>query len=532
MSTIVPSIGGVGGSGTRVVAGMLKELGYFIGGDLNSANDNLWYVLLFNRRCALLDSEFTDRLIDLFFQQMQSPRELEPIEREEIFAIAADNRIQHSKADLNAWAESFVNHKTAAEKWAWKVPPTHVLVDRMLAKFPSLRYVHVVRDGRDMALSKNQNQLKTWGPVFLSRDVQATPRDSLAYWCAVHRRLDELAAKWPGRIHYLNYDRMLSDPETVLRAMFSFLECAVSEQMLSRFCDRIQPPSSIGRGQEILEDAFAPEDLLFLKEFEMSLNQTGTDSQTSYRKSGDKAQRLVAERVKSTSLPPGGDHYRAYVGPPAQYDFMGATQFRLLTALGLTEEHKLLDIGCGSLRAGRFLIQYLLPGGYVGIEPNSWLWEQAMEVEIGKDIFEIKKPRLLADPDFTLEDVGGLMDFVVAQSIYSHCGIDAFARSVGCTSRILQDNGQFLFTAIRPGSGQASSMPPGNISPDWVYPGCVTYTDEEVLEVCAAAGLKAQALPWFHPRQTWFRATKNGSVLDDSMLAQMGSGKPLFDPRV
>lgn len=35
------AIGGVGGSGTRVVAEIVRSLGYYLGGDLNSANDNL-----------------------------------------------------------------------------------------------------------------------------------------------------------------------------------------------------------------------------------------------------------------------------------------------------------------------------------------------------------------------------------------------------------------------------------------------------------------------------------------------------------
>src|ERR1700722_19889133 len=61
-------------------------------------------------------------------------------------------------------------------------------------------------------------------------------------------------------------------------------------------------------------------------------------------------------------LRPGDPHYMAYVGPPTHYDFMGATQFRLLCALGLRAHHTLLDFGCGSLRAGRFFLTYLDPG--------------------------------------------------------------------------------------------------------------------------------------------------------------------------
>ena len=43
-------IGGVGGSGTRVIAEILRELKFFIGNDLNGPLDNLTYTLLFKRK--------------------------------------------------------------------------------------------------------------------------------------------------------------------------------------------------------------------------------------------------------------------------------------------------------------------------------------------------------------------------------------------------------------------------------------------------------------------------------------------------
>ena len=58
-------------------------------------------------------------------------------------------------------------------------------------------------------------------------------------------------------------------------------------------------------------------------------------------------------------LKPGDAHYRAYVGPPEDYDLIAAMTFNLLTTLGLRQHHSLLDVGCGSLRIGRLLIPYL-----------------------------------------------------------------------------------------------------------------------------------------------------------------------------
>jgi hypothetical protein len=51
-------------------------------------------------------------------------------------------------------------------------------------------------------------------------------------------------------------------------------------------------------------------------------------------------------------LKPGDPRYRAYVGPPEDYDLIAAMTFNLLTTLGLRQHHSLLDVGCGSLRIG------------------------------------------------------------------------------------------------------------------------------------------------------------------------------------
>src|SRR2546422_11581232 len=91
-------------------------------------------------------------------------------------------------------------------------------------------------------------------------------------------------------------------------------------------------------------------------------------------------------------LKPGDAHYRAYVGPPEDYDLIAAMTFNLLTTLGLRQHHSLLDVGCGSLRIGRLLIPYLNRGKYFGIEPNEWLVDEGISRELGKSLVGIKRP--------------------------------------------------------------------------------------------------------------------------------------------
>lgn len=242
---------------------------------------------------------------------------------------------------------------------------------------------------------------------------------------------------------------------------------------------------------------------------------------------------LEQDIARSKELRAGTEHYRSYVGPPAQYDFMGNTQFRLLTSLGLREEHNLLDIGCGSLRAGKFLIQYLLPERYTGVEPNNWLWETALENEIGYDIQAIKKPTFVSSADFALPNLPrNSFDFAVAQSIYSHAGSDAVQESLKAVFDLLRDTGQFLFTTLTETSPGYENIPQGKDIRGWTYPPCVGYPEQDVFALCHAAGFAAERLEWFHPRQTWFRAVKQKDLLlTPPQKHQLGTGKPLFDPR-
>jgi SAM-dependent methyltransferase len=199
-------------------------------------------------------------------------------------------------------------------------------------------------------------------------------------------------------------------------------------------------------------------------------------------------------------LKPGAAHYTAFVGPPAQYDLMGATQFGLLVALGLRHFHVVLDFGCGSLRAGRLLIPYLDHGNYHGLEPNAWLIEDAIERQLGRDQVAIKRPHFHAFTDFRADRCGSGFDFILAQSVFSHAGSDIVATAFAGFGRALAPSGLAVATFIHPGqSGVAERGERG-----WVYPDCVAHAPATIAALADRAGLFARPLPWFHPRQTWY----------------------------
>ena len=208
-------------------------------------------------------------------------------------------------------------------------------------------------------------------------------------------------------------------------------------------------------------------------------------------------------------LRPGNDHYRAFVGPPAQYDLMGGVQFALLLALGLRDTHRLLDFGCGSLRAGRLFIPYLNKGQYYGVEPNSWLIDDAIERQLGRSITETKSPNFFHFDDFQVDACGSQFDYIIAQSIFSHCGPDLVSAALASFARCLAPNGLVAATFVPPETTRGREVHRDG----WLYPGCWSYSPASVLRLVREAGLFGRRIPWYHPRQTWYVIAKDAALL-------------------
>lgn len=195
-------------------------------------------------------------------------------------------------------------------------------------------------------------------------------------------------------------------------------------------------------------------------------------------------------------LKPGADHYRAYIGPPGDYDLVAAMTFGLLVSLGCRQQHKVLDVGCGSLRVGRLLIPYLNSQGYTGIEPNEWLVRDGIAREVGADQVGIKEPRFhYADNAHELIGEACRYDYVVAQSIFSHCGADLLEMWVAEFSSLLSSGGTAVVTYLEDTKDSDES--------GWIYPGCVKFTRRTLEDIARRHGLAFVSLDWRHPRQQW-----------------------------
>jgi SAM-dependent methyltransferase len=128
---------------------------------------------------------------------------------------------------------------------------------------------------------------------------------------------------------------------------------------------------------------------------------------------------LRAARVFVQNLMPHqrlADH-RAAVG--GMWNVIGPLQFHFMQKQGLRPEHRLLEIGCGSLRAGRFFIAYLNPHCYFGLDGDEPLVRAGLAAEIDPKLIAEKQPEFTFNYDFRFP-FSQKPDFVIAQSVFTH----------------------------------------------------------------------------------------------------------------
>jgi cyclopropane fatty-acyl-phospholipid synthase-like methyltransferase len=130
----------------------------------------------------------------------------------------------------------------------------------------------------------------------------------------------------------------------------------------------------------------------------------------------------------------------ALVGPAELWQEKRDFQLRFLTEKDLRPEHYLLDIGCGTLRGGIPLIDYLQAGHYYGIEVREEALAEGRK-ELTEEGLENKRPALLQFDEISQLKIDRKFDYMWAFSVFIHMSDDILANTLAFVSRQLAESG-------------------------------------------------------------------------------------------
>lgn len=187
--------------------------------------------------------------------------------------------------------------------------------------------------------------------------------------------------------------------------------------------------------------------------------------------------------------------HRAFVGGtnPETWYGIGKLQYHFLVARGLKPSHRFLDIACGSLRLGQYVIPYLGTGCYFGIDGEPKLVELGLRHEFHAGVIDIKKPSFAFNYDFDFSFVGRF-DVAMAQSLFTHLTLEAIGTCFENLSSVADKTSVFYFTF---NEGDPASNPSGPSHPLNVW----RYSFDQIRDVVEAAGWSVSYIgDWEHPR--------------------------------
>lgn len=178
--------------------------------------------------------------------------------------------------------------------------------------------------------------------------------------------------------------------------------------------------------------------------------------------------------------------------------------FLIACDTGLQPGHQVLEIGAGCLRTGVWFIDFLHPGGYCGIEPNTRMLDAGRDL-ILRHQHQAREPSFDANTEFDFSVFGRKFDWVVGYSIWSHCSKDQITRSVRGAAE-MQARLLFSFAPAHPRRPEYQGERWIGISHESSEKGIAYHHPDFLMSVCREYGLSPYIIPAVTGSQIWLYA--------------------------
>jgi len=135
----------------------------------------------------------------------------------------------------------------------------------------------------------------------------------------------------------------------------------------------------------------------------------------------------------------------ALVGPADLWEMKRRFQIEFLRGMGLRQNHRLLDFGCGTLRGGIPLIDYLHSGRYTGVEVRPEVLAEGRR-ELAESGLAGKAAELVHCERLATLDLGRRFDVAWAFQVLIHIDDALLDDVVAAVARHLHEEGVFYAT--------------------------------------------------------------------------------------
>ncbi len=133
-----------------------------------------------------------------------------------------------------------------------------------------------------------------------------------------------------------------------------------------------------------------------------------------------------------------------------RFEKTGRAQLESLIRNGLSPWHKFLDIGCGAMCGGYWVMHFLDAGNYHGIEPNVKMWKCGVSHILEPNLIEFKQAQFNHNDQYDFSVFDTQFDYLFSQSIWTHAGKSDIGKMLDGFSKFGKDTAKYLTTIKLP----------------------------------------------------------------------------------
>ncbi|WP_138433370.1 sulfotransferase [Winogradskyella algicola] len=250
-------ISGLGGSGTRVIVDIFKEINFNFGYDVNRADDDLSFTLLFKlpthfKKYFGKRSRYINRLLDTHNKLLLNKR-LNFLDCYFILRASILHFFQFRKYNFK-WilyrykGILFKRRGVDEQLWGWKEPHTIMFIEDIYYKYPKSKFILLIRNGLDMVYSKNNQQFYNYSEYFDIDNKNESEKNKFDFWYNFNKYSIEKGRKlFAENFHIVFYEDLIHHNEGSIKELLQFMGCTADQSSIEKIKLKITAPQTVNR---------------------------------------------------------------------------------------------------------------------------------------------------------------------------------------------------------------------------------------------------------------------------------------------